>query len=215
MDLELGDRGVLVRRRSIVAAVLAVVTSCLMSTTIAVGQASAATPGVTSKTITLGLITSLTGPSGPEDAGIIPAAQARIDEQNARGASTAARSSWSPRTIRPIPPRTRPPAPGLLRGCVRGDRPRAAVTFGGYKLLQQQGVPVTGGANDGPEWYEQPNTNMFSFSGPGDAKDPRSRSLRTSPRRTAGPTAAPSGTPSRHRHKPRPAGSSSPVSMPD
>jgi hypothetical protein len=47
------------------------------------------------------------------------------------------------------------------------------VAFGGYKVLEQAGVPVTGGAYDGPEWWEQPNTNMFSVSGPADPKDPQ------------------------------------------
>ena len=37
--------------------------------------------------------------------------------------------------------------------------------FGGYRYLQQQGVPVTGSAFDGPEWGVQPNTNMFSTGG--------------------------------------------------
>ena len=37
--------------------------------------------------------------------------------------------------------------------------------FGGYKYLQQHGVPVTGGAFDGPEWGLPPNTNMFSYGG--------------------------------------------------
>ncbi|HLN15590.1 MAG TPA: ABC transporter substrate-binding protein [Acidimicrobiales bacterium] len=34
--------------------------------------------------------------------------------------------------------------------------------FAGYKILQQQGIPVTGGSFDGPEWGVQPNTNMFA-----------------------------------------------------
>ncbi len=38
-------------------------------------------------------------------------------------------------------------------------------TFGGASYLQKQGVPVTGFAEDGPEWGQQPNTNMFSVSG--------------------------------------------------
>jgi branched-chain amino acid transport system substrate-binding protein len=33
---------------------------------------------------------------------------------------------------------------------------------GAYKWLNQQGVPVTGAAIDGPEWNTPPNTNMFS-----------------------------------------------------
>ena len=36
--------------------------------------------------------------------------------------------------------------------------------FGGYRYLQQQGIPVTGSGFDGPEWHQQPNTNMFSWS---------------------------------------------------
>jgi branched-chain amino acid transport system substrate-binding protein len=35
-------------------------------------------------------------------------------------------------------------------------------TAGAYKYLQQQGVPVTGAAIDGPEWNTEPNSNMFS-----------------------------------------------------
>jgi branched-chain amino acid transport system substrate-binding protein len=44
--------------------------------------------------------------------------------------------------------------------------------FGGYKYLQQHGIPVTGGAFDGPEWGIQPNTNMFAYTGGVDAHYP-------------------------------------------
>jgi len=37
--------------------------------------------------------------------------------------------------------------------------------FGGYRFAQKAGVPVVGGAFDGPEWGQQPNTNMFSYLG--------------------------------------------------
>jgi len=33
---------------------------------------------------------------------------------------------------------------------------------GSYKWLNQQGIPVTGAAIDGPEWNTAPNSNMFS-----------------------------------------------------
>ena len=36
--------------------------------------------------------------------------------------------------------------------------------FGSDKFLQQQGIPVVGSAFDGPEWGEQPNSNMFSWA---------------------------------------------------
>jgi branched-chain amino acid transport system substrate-binding protein len=37
--------------------------------------------------------------------------------------------------------------------------------FAAYKYPQQAGIPVTGGAFDGPEWGQQPNTNMFASDG--------------------------------------------------
>jgi branched-chain amino acid transport system substrate-binding protein len=37
--------------------------------------------------------------------------------------------------------------------------------FAAYKFPQQAGIPVTGGAFDGPEWGQQPNTNMFDSDG--------------------------------------------------
>ncbi len=41
----------------------------------------------------------------------------------------------------------------------------SAYFFGGTKFPQQAGIPVIGSGFDGPEWGQQPNTNMFSFSG--------------------------------------------------
>ena len=37
--------------------------------------------------------------------------------------------------------------------------------FAAYKFPQQAGIPVTGGAFDGPEWGQKPNTNMFASDG--------------------------------------------------
>jgi ABC-type branched-subunit amino acid transport system substrate-binding protein len=134
---------------------------------------AASTPGVTSKTITLGLITSLTGGSGPEDVGIIPAAQARIDQQNAAGGIDGRKITLITRDDQTSPATNETDTSELLSQGVFGVIDLSALAFAGYKILQQAGVPVTGGAYDGPEWFEQPNTNMFSFTGPGDAKDPQ------------------------------------------
>jgi branched-chain amino acid transport system substrate-binding protein len=38
----------------------------------------------------------------------------------------------------------------------------SAFTYGAFKYLNKVGIPVTGEAYDGPEWGQQPNTNMFS-----------------------------------------------------
>ena len=42
----------------------------------------------------------------------------------------------------------------------------SSFAFGGYKVLQQAGIPVTGDSFDGPEWGQEPNSNMFSFLPP-------------------------------------------------
>ena len=45
--------------------------------------------------------------------------------------------------------------------------------FEGAKFAQQADVPVTGNSADGPEWGEQPYTNMFdAFRGSEDPKVP-------------------------------------------
>ena len=42
----------------------------------------------------------------------------------------------------------------------------SSLAFGGVKYLNQQGIPVTGAAVDGPEWGQQPYSNMFSVTVP-------------------------------------------------
>ena len=50
----------------------------------------------------------------------------------------------------------------------------STAVYGGYKILQQKGIPVTGGAWDGIEWGQQPNTNMFTWTGLRDPTLPQS-----------------------------------------
>ncbi len=146
-----------------------VMASMVMSTT-----AGASTPGVTANTITLGLITELTGPGAAVGTGMVKSAQGAHRSAERRGWGRWAQDQ-AHRNGRPDQPdhgqngHSRP----HLQGSVRGDRRQRGHLTAATELLQQAGVPVTGGAYDGPEWYEQPNTNMFSISGPGDAKDPQ------------------------------------------
>jgi branched-chain amino acid transport system substrate-binding protein len=44
--------------------------------------------------------------------------------------------------------------------------------FGAYRLAQKAGVPIIGSGFDGPEWGQQPNTNMISFQGGVDPNHP-------------------------------------------
>lgn len=135
--------------------------------------AGASTPGVTANTITLGLITELTGPGAEPGTGMVQAAQARIDEQNAEGGVYGRKIKLISEDDQTNPNVDATATDALLSKGVFGVIDDSAVTFGGYKILQQAGVPVTGGGYDGPEWFEQPNTNMFSIAGPEDANDPQ------------------------------------------
>ena len=157
--------------RSRAAAVLAAVTFGAVAFTAVPAGASA--PGVTSKTITLGLITPETGPAGSEYTGIVPSAQARIALQNAHGGIDGRKIKLIVKDDQTSPATNQSASNALIAQGVFGVIDESPVAFGGYKVLQQQGVPVTGGAYDGPEWYEQPNTNMFSITGPESAKDPQ------------------------------------------
>ena len=104
---------------------------------------------------------------------MVRAADARIDQQNAEGGVFGRKIKLIVRDDGTNPSTDNTDTADLISKGVFGVIDDSAVTYGGYKLLQQAGVPVTGGAYDGPEWYQQPNTNMFSISGPGDAKDPQ------------------------------------------
>jgi branched-chain amino acid transport system substrate-binding protein len=161
----------MVRRKvPFTAAFVAMATSAVLA--LSAMPAGASAPGVTSNTITLGLITSLTGPAASEYTGIVPAAQARVDLQNAKGGIDGRKIKLIVEDDGTNPTNNGTASSALLSKGVFGVINESAVAYGGYKILQQAGVPVTGGAYDGPEWNEQPNTNMFSISGPGDPKDP-------------------------------------------
>jgi ABC-type branched-subunit amino acid transport system substrate-binding protein len=157
--------------KSVALAVLAgsLVSASLVMTT----AAGASTPGVTSNTITLGLITELTGPGAAVATGMVRSAEARIEQQNAEGGVYGRKIKLIAEDDETNPVTDKTATAALISKGVFGVIDDSAVTFGGYKLLQQAGVPVTGGAYDGPEWYEKPNTNMFSISGPAAAKDPQ------------------------------------------
>ncbi|HLG66989.1 MAG TPA: ABC transporter substrate-binding protein [Acidimicrobiales bacterium] len=45
----------------------------------------------------------------------------------------------------------------------------SAFAFGAIRYLNQQGIPVTGAGFDGPEWGEQPYSNMFSYAIPAES----------------------------------------------
>ncbi len=122
-----------------------------------------ATPvSATASPITLAYITSLTGPGASEDAGSQAGFLARIDEQNAMGGVNGHKlvplvidDQTSPTVIATAV------QDALSKGAF-GIVSQSALFFLADKYPQEQGVPVTGSYDDGPEWGTQPFTNMFA-----------------------------------------------------
>jgi branched-chain amino acid transport system substrate-binding protein len=110
--------------------------------------------------ITIALITSLTGPGADQFVPGPDAFDARIAEQNAMGGIDGHMIKGiviDDQTTQP----TLAIQDALSQGAF-GIVAESPLFFLGAKIPQQQGVPVTGGSVDGPEWGEQPYTNMFA-----------------------------------------------------
>ena len=123
---------------------------------VAAGQASAA-----GSPITLAYITSLTGQAAPQFAGSQDGFLARIDLQNSMGGVNGHKlvplvidDETSPTAISTAVQEADSKAFGIVSV--------SQLFFLAAKYPNEIGVPVTGTYTDGPEWGEQPYTNMFS-----------------------------------------------------
>jgi branched-chain amino acid transport system substrate-binding protein len=112
--------------------------------------------------ITLAMITSLTGPAGPQFSDSPAGFKARIALQNAQGGVNGHK-------IIPLvfDDQTSPTADvtAVQDAISKGAFGLVSVSplfFSAAKYPNQAGVPVTGGSFDGPEWGTQPYTNMFA-----------------------------------------------------
>ena len=131
------------------------------------GAASANTasaPGVTATTITVGLITELTGPGASQAVHLPDGFKARIAAQNAAGGVYGRKIKFIVEDDATNPSQNQTAAAGLVAKGVYAINDNSAVTFGASQYLASQGVPVVGGGYDGPEWSEPQYTNMFSTS---------------------------------------------------
>ena len=138
------------------------------------GSLTASAPGVTSDTITLGFITSQTGIASSSFADSALGAQVRIDAQNAAGGVDGRKLKLIVKDDQSNPSLDNTAGQDLVSQGVFGIVTFSPLAFGGVKYLQQQGVPVTGGGFDGPEWGQQPYTNMFAYTGDFDPHIPAS-----------------------------------------
>ncbi len=131
------------------------------------GANQASAPGLTASTITIGLVTELTGAASTEYINTPKAVQARIDAQNAAGGVDGRQLKLVVEDDQTTPAGNQTASQLLIQKGVFAVINESALTFAGARVLQQAGVPVIGNGVDGNEWGEQPYTNMFTFSGTG------------------------------------------------
>jgi branched-chain amino acid transport system substrate-binding protein len=130
----------------------------LATTVVAVPSVASAAPAP----YKIAMITSLTGIAADEFSTSAQGFLARIDAQNAAGGINGHK-------IDPIVINDQGSLTAVVTGVqqaisegaigIVNDSP---FFFAAYKVAQQAGIPVTGGSFDGPEWGQQPNTNMFA-----------------------------------------------------
>jgi branched-chain amino acid transport system substrate-binding protein len=136
------------------------------------GSSAASAPGVTAKSVTVGLLTSLTGPVAAGFTTVATGFQARIALQNAHGGVNG-------RHINVVLGDDQGSTSGALTGAQTLVQQKQAfaigmisvVGFAAQPYLTREGVPVTGTPLDGPEW-SPPNNNMFPTTGSPDANFP-------------------------------------------
>ncbi|MBO0731290.1 MAG: ABC transporter substrate-binding protein [Acidimicrobiaceae bacterium] len=121
---------------------------------------------MTPSTITLGYITSVTGPASSNYADGVDGAMARIRLQNAEGGVDGRQIKLVTKDDQSNPAQDATAASALVDSPVFGVIDASVLAFAGAKALQRAGMPVTGLQSDGPEWAQQPYTNMFSAQPP-------------------------------------------------
>ena len=118
-------------------------------------------------------ISSLTGPGASEFGNSQPGCVARVDLQNAEGGVDGRKINLSVVDDETNPTLTSTAVQGAVSNGALGIVANSPLFFTAAKYAQQAGVPVTGNSSDGPEWGEQPYTNMFdAFRGSENPKVP-------------------------------------------
>jgi len=145
-------------RRSVVSgAALAGLVTGMMSSVGPSPSSSAAEPP-----IKIALITSETGLAAPLFQTAPQGFYARIALQNAEGGVNGHRLVPIVIDDQTSPTQAATAVQDAISKGAIGIVSDTSLFFGAYRFAQEQGVPVTGGSLDGPEWGEQPNTNMFA-----------------------------------------------------
>jgi branched-chain amino acid transport system substrate-binding protein len=136
-----------------------------MAGLVGISGASGAAARTSAAPITIGVITSLTGAVS----GDVPASQAlagltaRVDYQNAHGGVNGHQIELKVVDDQSTATGNQLAAQVLVdNDHVLAVIEASALVYGGARFLQENGVPVVGFGVDGPEWGEQPYSNMFT-----------------------------------------------------
>jgi branched-chain amino acid transport system substrate-binding protein len=158
-------------RASMLVGVLVLMCPALFAITVSQAGAgtsglTASAPGITKTTIKIGILSDLTGPAASTFEDSVPAIEARFTQENKAGGIDGRKIIWAVADSQSSPVAVQTAVKDLVqtRGVflVVSD---SALLFGGANYLHTAGIPVLGYEVDGPEWNEQPNTNMFPFEG--------------------------------------------------
>lgn len=126
--------------------------------------APTATPGISGNTITIGLVTSETGAAAPYFFDAKDGATARFDLENAKGGVNGMKLKLVSIDNASNPAQDLAGWKSLDQQGVFAVIGYDALLFASYRYLQGAGIPVVGDGLDGPEWAQQPNTNMFNWA---------------------------------------------------
>jgi branched-chain amino acid transport system substrate-binding protein len=160
-------------RRRLARAGLAALVAGGMTVGAAAGLAGTAGAATSGSPITLAMISSLTGPGSAEFSQSAAGFNARIALQNAEGGVNGHKLVGMVLDDQTSPTAIATAVQDALSKGAFGIVSDSPLFFLAAKTPQQQGVPVTGGFFDGPEWGTQPYTNMFaSDAGSVDPKYP-------------------------------------------
>jgi branched-chain amino acid transport system substrate-binding protein len=130
--------------------------------TVGVLDAAATSSGASEPPITIAMISSLTGPAASEFSTSAVGFNARIALQNAEGGVNGHKINGMVLDDQTSPTEVVTAVQDALSKNAFGIVSTTPLFFEAAKYPNQQGVPVTGGFFDGPEWGTKPYTNMFA-----------------------------------------------------
>jgi len=123
---------------------------------------TAITAGASPAPITIAYITDLTGEGASENGTSAAGFEARLDLQNAEGGVNGHKLVPLIIDDQTNPSEIATAVQSAISKGAFGIVSQSPLMFLAAKYPQQAGLPVTGSYDDGPEWGEQPYTNMFA-----------------------------------------------------